>query len=148
MTTDDGIGDVTWAFDPGEIPGNAVYVAAVIDGPGEPPPQQPGVVGPEHTVGLTVDRMVDLLASQLEDEFWRPHRMQLLGDADTATSPEGLHLATAGLSAMNKVGFPYTIYASIVPGTTTDGRSVIGIIVFYMKGENGNGHTGDSAPPQ
>lgn len=143
---------VAWTVDLGEIAVGTVYIAAVIAHPQDSPPQQPGVVGPAHTVGITADRMVDLLASQLVDEFWRPQRVVLHGEMSLAPTPADVHAISQRLSALNRIDFPYTIYANLVSGITREGRSVLGIIVFYTKKEysNGNGQgtpTTGGVPP-
>lgn len=141
------VATVNWEFDPGPcLPINAVYIAAAIPRPDNPPEQQPGIVGPQHRVGLTVDRMVDLLASSLQDRYLRPQRERLLGILGTApTGSSDEDAATKQLLAMERLEFPWPIYASIVPGIAADGAPVIGIIVFYTEKGGGNGN-GNGAP--
>lgn len=135
---------VAWEFDPGDgVPAGAVYIAAVIpQPPDEPPAQQPGVVGSQHLVGLTIDRMVDMLASTLQDRYLRPQRERLFGVIATSApdSPEVAD-ATSRLTALEALDFPFPLYACVIPGTALDGRVVVGIIVFYTEkgGVNGNG---------
>ena len=134
---------VTWEFDPGDgVPAGAVYMAAIVPRPpDESPEQQPGVIGPQHLVGLTLDRMVDLLASALQDRYLRPERERLFGVIATSApeSPEGAD-ATSRLTALEQLDFPYPLYGCIVPGVA-DGLPVVGVIVFYTEkgGANGNG---------
>ena len=134
---------VAWEFECGDgMPAGAVYMAAVIpQPPDESPAQQPGVVGPQHLVGLTIDRIVDLLASAHQDRYLRPERERLFGIIATSApeSPEGAD-AVSRLTALEHLDFPYPIYGCIIPGVA-DGKAVVGIIVFYTEkgGTNGNG---------
>ena len=135
---------VAWEFEPGDgVPAGAVYLAAVIPQPPDDlPEQQPGVVGPQHLVGLTIDRMVDLLASTLQDRLLRPQRERLFGIIETSASDDSAtDAAMQQLAALEKLDFPYPLYACVVPGTATDGQAVVGIVVFYTEkgGTNGNG---------
>ena len=134
---------VVWEFESDGMPTGSLYVAAVIPRPPDDlPEQQPGVVGPQHLVGLSIDRMVDMLASTLQDRYLRPERERLFGIIATS-APDSTKAddATSRLIALEELDFPFSLYACIVPGTTPDGQAVVGVIVFYSEkgGTNGNG---------
>ena len=140
---------VTWEFSVSDgVPETATYVAAVIPRPpDEPVAQQPGVVGPQHRVGLSTDRMVDMLASALQDRYLRPQRERLFGVVATSApeSPEAV-AAMRQLQELEKLEFPYPVYGCVVPGKTQADQDVVGVIVFYMEGgETRNGQRSGSS---
>ena len=86
-------------------------------------------------------RLIDLLYSALEDDYYRQQRADCFGIISVATDEsEECKEAVIQLAILNRLSLPFDVDVNVIEGTeVATGKTVYGIIAFFIEEEVVNG---------